>query len=101
MRDLSCEQVLNSFLRPRLIGLQAEGREVEHGGTPTLVVARDIVVPLVRNGVLQYALMEFVAPTEPGDSWTLRDKLSQPPPSLSVTSVAPEMPASSHEIYEQ
>ena len=81
--------------------MQAEGREVEHASTPTLVVARDIVVPLVRDGVLQYALMEFVAPIEPGDSWTLRDKLSQPPPSLPVTSVAPDMPVLSREIYEQ
>ncbi|KAI9158595.1 hypothetical protein HJFPF1_06593 [Paramyrothecium foliicola] len=52
-------------------------------------MARDIVVPLVRNGVLQYAVMELVAPIEPGDGWTLRDKLDRPPPALPVTSGMP------------
>jgi hypothetical protein len=35
-------------------------------------------------------MMELVAPTEPGEKfWTLRDKDSQPPPAMPVTSAMP------------
>lgn len=54
-------------------------------------MSRDIVVPRVQNSVLQYTMMELVAPTEPGTRlWTLREKAAhQPPPALPVTSAMP------------
>lgn len=47
------------------------------------------MVPRIRDGILQYAVMEFVAPSAPGDGWTLRDKSIRPAPSLPVTSATP------------
>ena len=53
-------------------------------------MSRDIVVPRVKDGILQYTTMELVAPTAPGEGlWTLRDKITQPPPYLPVTSAMP------------
>lgn len=54
---------------------------------------RDVVVPRVLDGILQYTLMELVAPMEPGEDWTLRDKANRPPPSLPVTSAMPGIPS--------
>ena len=49
----------------------------------------DIVVPRVRDGILQYSLMELVAPNEPGKEWILRDKLNDPHPDCSVSEAIP------------
>lgn len=49
-------------------------------------VSRDIVAPRVQDGILQYVFMELVPPTEPSETWTLRDK---PPPAVPVTSDMP------------
>lgn len=70
----------------------AEGRDDEKAPGPASMLSRDISVPCVHNGVLQYMLMELVAPTEPGEHWTLRDKAARPPPAVPVTSGA--MPVS-------
>ncbi|KAG5929830.1 hypothetical protein E4U42_004350 [Claviceps africana] len=67
----------------------AEGRDDETAPGPVSMLSRDISVPCVQNGILQYALMEFVAPAEPGDRWTLQDKAARPPPAVPVTSGMP------------
>ncbi|KFA63806.1 hypothetical protein S40285_09948 [Stachybotrys chlorohalonatus IBT 40285] len=65
----------------------AEGRDTEQTQPSSWTMLRDIVVPRVQNGVLQYTLMEFVAPTYPGDNWTLRDKVDQHPLGLPPATV--------------
>ncbi|KAL4727573.1 hypothetical protein ACLX1H_004256 [Fusarium chlamydosporum] len=67
----------------------ADGRDNGESALPTWGLPRDIVVPQVLDGILQYTLMELVAPSEPGDDWTLRDKTSRPPPPIPVTSAMP------------
>ncbi|QUC16532.1 uncharacterized protein UV8b_00773 [Ustilaginoidea virens] len=67
----------------------AVGRDDETLPGPVSMQPRDISVPSVQNGVLQYTLKEFVAPTEPSEHWTLRDKAAQPPPAVPVTSAMP------------
>ncbi|OAA46329.1 hypothetical protein NOR_03082 [Metarhizium rileyi] len=52
----------------------AEGRDDEEFPVPGWVMSRDIAVPRVQDGVLQYAMMELVAPSVAGDYWHLRDK---------------------------
>ncbi|KND94578.1 hypothetical protein TOPH_01232 [Tolypocladium ophioglossoides CBS 100239] len=68
----------------------ALGRENEQAKMPAWTASRDIVAPRVRDGVLQYVVMELVPPTEPGEHWTLRDKISAPPPAVPVTSAMPD-----------
>ncbi|PNY26117.1 Uncharacterized protein TCAP_03953 [Tolypocladium capitatum] len=68
----------------------ADGRENEQAKMPAWAVSRDIVAPRVRDGVLQYVVMELVPPTEPGEHWTLRDKISAAPPAVPVTSTLPD-----------
>lgn len=70
----------------------AEGRDCNE----TDIVAapwrfiREICVPLVQDGVLQYILMDIVPSDEPGNYWTLREKPTQaPPPAVMVTTDAP------------
>jgi hypothetical protein len=75
-----------------LTELQADGRDNEETYLPSLGLSREIVVPQVLDGILQYTLMELVAPSEPGDDWTLRDKVNRPPPSIPVTSAMPGIP---------
>ncbi|KAM6504874.1 hypothetical protein FSOLCH5_014792 [Fusarium solani] len=70
----------------------ADGRDNEEPHLPSWGLPRDIVVPQVLDGILQYTLMELVAPSEPGDDWTLRDKGNRPPPSIPVTSAMPGIP---------
>ncbi|GJN74495.1 hypothetical protein JDV02_006043 [Purpureocillium takamizusanense] len=66
----------------------ADGRENEQAKMPAwATISRDIVAPRVRDGVLQYVVMELVPPTEPGETWTLRDKA---PPAVPVTSAMPD-----------
>ncbi|KAK2593398.1 hypothetical protein QQS21_008886 [Conoideocrella luteorostrata] len=67
----------------------AEGRDDEKVPGPVSMLSRDINVPCVHNGILQYTLMELVAPSEPGEHWTLRDKAARPPPAVPVTSAMP------------
>ncbi|KAK5997238.1 hypothetical protein PT974_02592 [Cladobotryum mycophilum] len=69
----------------------AEGKDNEAEVLSSWTSSKDIVVPRVRNGVLQYTLMEIVASNEPGEGWTLKDKdvSNRPPPALSVTSAMP------------
>ncbi|KAG6015876.1 hypothetical protein E4U54_002799 [Claviceps lovelessii] len=67
----------------------AEGRDEEKVSGPVSMMSRDISVPRVQNGILQYTIMKVVAPTRPGDYWTLRDKDVRPPPPLSFTSAMP------------
>ncbi|CCT71470.1 uncharacterized protein FFUJ_08452 [Fusarium fujikuroi IMI 58289] len=71
----------------------ADGRDNEEPSLPSWGLSRDIVIPQVLDGILQYTLMELVAPSEPGDDWTLRDKASRPPPSIPVTSTMPGIPS--------
>lgn len=40
-------------------------------------MSRDISVPRVQDGILQYTMMELVAPTVAGEHWTLRDKTTR------------------------
>ncbi|VUC22810.1 unnamed protein product [Clonostachys rosea] len=68
----------------------AEGRDEEHKPSPSWPLSRDIVAPRVRDGILQYMLMELVAPTEPGHNWTLQDKAKPAPPAVPVTSSVSE-----------
>lgn len=58
----------------------AEGRDAEEAvsNAPTWTLSRDIFVPLIHGGTLQYTLMEIVATTGPGNYWTLRHKVAQP-----------------------
>ncbi|KAG5922825.1 hypothetical protein E4U53_003652, partial [Claviceps sorghi] len=72
-------------------GRQAEGRDDEKAPGPVSILSQDISVPRVQNGILQYTLMEFVAPAEPGHRWTLRDKAARPPPAVPVTSAMPSL----------
>jgi hypothetical protein len=51
---------------------------------------RDVRVPMVHEGILQYRLMELVAPEEPGEYWTVRPKKIQLPVPTTVAGV--EMP---------
>jgi hypothetical protein len=56
------------------------------------MASREIIAPRVRDGILQYTIAEMDAPSESGESWTLRDKANgivdddEPPQALSVTS---------------
>lgn len=84
------------YLKPSIQNVltfeKAEGREDEQHArlAPHWATTRDIVVPRIHDGTLQYTMMELVAPTEPGEKfWTLRDKDSQPPPTMPVTSAMP------------
>jgi hypothetical protein len=43
-------------------------------------MSRDIAVPRVQDGVLQYAMMELVAPSVAGEDWSIRDKAVRPRP---------------------
>ncbi|KAF7553148.1 hypothetical protein G7046_g7180 [Stylonectria norvegica] len=70
----------------------ADGRDSEETLAPSWGIPRDIVVPRVLDGILQYTLMELIAPSEPGYEWTLRDKERRPPPSIPVTSAMPGIP---------
>ena len=74
-----------------LIRSKAEGRDDEQPLMHHWPMSRDIVVPRVKDGILQYTMMELVAPTVPGERlWTLRDKVvQQPPPGPPVTSAMP------------
>lgn len=69
---------------------QAEGRDEEHKQSSSWPLSRDIVAPRVRDGILQYMLMELVAPTEPGHNWTLQDKAQPAPPAVPVTTSVSE-----------
>ncbi|RFU78826.1 hypothetical protein TARUN_3393 [Trichoderma arundinaceum] len=79
----------------------AEGKDAEERSLSASLASREIVAPRVRDGILQYTIMELVAPSESGESWTLRDKHNgiaegdQPPQAVPVTSSA--LP-SSHRI---
>ncbi|KAH6606726.1 hypothetical protein Trco_005879 [Trichoderma cornu-damae] len=72
----------------------AEGRDAEEQSFPSSTLSREIVAPRVRDGILQYTIMELVAPRECGEGWTLRDKDNgiadedQPPQAVPVTSGA-------------
>ncbi|KHO01837.1 uncharacterized protein MAM_00838 [Metarhizium album ARSEF 1941] len=55
----------------------AEGRDDETAPTSGWMMSRDIAVPCVQDGVLQYALMELVAPAVAGEEWYLGDKTSR------------------------
>lgn len=76
---------------------QAEGRDVDDddGDTapapPTWALPREISVPSMRDGNLHYTRMEIVATGDPGNYWTLREKVVQPPPVplLATTSTMP------------
>ncbi|KAL7798211.1 hypothetical protein V8C37DRAFT_369106 [Trichoderma ceciliae] len=76
----------------------AEGKDAEErafaSSLVSSTVSREIVAPRVRDGILQYTIMELVAPSESGERWTLRDKGNglveddQPPQTMPVTSGA-------------
>ncbi|KAF4507188.1 hypothetical protein G6O67_005853 [Ophiocordyceps sinensis] len=70
----------------------AVGRDGERADVSPLRFSRDIVAPCVRDGVLQYVVMELVPPSEPGHRWQLKDKFPGPPPAVPVTSGMPEVP---------
>ncbi|KAH7320085.1 hypothetical protein B0I35DRAFT_451020 [Stachybotrys elegans] len=76
----------------------ADGRDGEHIQAPSWEVNHDIVVPCVQNGILQYVMMELIAPSKPGEHWTLRDKTEKPATSLpmptpsSFSSSVPSLP---------
>ncbi|KAG9257717.1 uncharacterized protein F5Z01DRAFT_671307 [Emericellopsis atlantica] len=62
----------------------SEGRDDEPASPPQVRQpagsgAWDIIVPDIRDGVLQYTLMEMVAPTDNSTTWTLREKVKPPP----------------------
>lgn len=40
------------------------------------MTSRENVTPRVRDGIFQYTIAEFVAPSAAGESWTLRDKFN-------------------------
>lgn len=56
---------------------------------PVSMINRDISVPCVHDGVLQYTLMEAAAPAEPSDYWAVTDTAARPPPAISVMSAMP------------
>ncbi|OAQ73224.2 hypothetical protein VFPPC_00992 [Pochonia chlamydosporia 170] len=64
----------------------AEGRDDEKAPASGWMMSRDIAVPCVQNGILQYTMMELVAPTVAGEHWSLRDKTARSHPVASVTS---------------
>ncbi|KAK3196622.1 hypothetical protein K4F52_000504 [Lecanicillium sp. MT-2017a] len=71
----------------------AEGRDSESAPLPPWALSRDVIVPRVRNGILQYTVMEVVqtAPNEYGeDAYILRAKISRPPPAIPVTTATPK-----------
>jgi hypothetical protein len=51
---------------------------------------REICVPRIQDGILQYILMDVVPSGERGNFWTLREKpIQAPPPAVMVTTDAP------------
>ncbi|KAG6247296.1 hypothetical protein E4U24_003236 [Claviceps purpurea] len=62
----------------------AEGRDDEMSSVPVSMINRDISVPCVHDGVLQYTLMEAAAPAEPSDYWAVTDTAARPPPAIPV-----------------
>ncbi|KAG5976238.1 hypothetical protein E4U56_002193 [Claviceps arundinis] len=68
----------------------AEGRDDEMAPIPVSMINRDISVPYVHDGVLQYALMEVAVSAEPSDYWTVTDMAARPPPAIPVMSAMPE-----------
>jgi hypothetical protein len=65
---------------------QAEGRDTEESDLSVpWRPSRDIFVPCVHDGILQYTLMEMVESGEVGKYWTLRAKMAQPPVPLIAT----------------
>lgn len=71
---------------------KAEGKDAEEQSLPCSTASHEIVAPRIRDGILQYTIMEFVAPSESGESWALRDKGNgiveddQPPQAVPETS---------------
>jgi hypothetical protein len=65
--------------------IKAEGRDFEQGLSAALVVTQDFAVPRVDTRVLQYPLIKFPTPTDPGDEWTLRVGLRNPPPAFALS----------------
>ena len=73
--------------------IKAEGRDSDSAPMPSWTLSRDIIVPRVRNGILQYTVMEVVpsATAETGDdAYILRAKATRPPPAIPVTTAAPK-----------
>jgi hypothetical protein len=71
----------------------AEGRDAGETDIvpPPWRFVREIYVPRVHDGVLQYVLMDIVAPGEQGNYWTVKEKPKrQPPPMVMVTSGGPQ-----------
>lgn len=54
------------------------GEELPMVGNSAWKMAKEICVPLIRDGALEYTLMEIVASDESGNDWTLRQKTPQP-----------------------
>jgi hypothetical protein len=59
--------------------LQRKGLDATEDFVPMWPGVRDICVPVLQDGFLQYAIMELVLPDASG-YWTLRAKVAQPPP---------------------
>jgi hypothetical protein len=57
------------------------GRDMEENDLmpPSWKFAREICVPRVHDGILQYILMDLVASGELGSDWILREKKPQGP----------------------
>ncbi|KAG5977128.1 hypothetical protein E4U55_007036 [Claviceps digitariae] len=91
VHNAPCATCLVSRAKLILIGFgeQAEGRDDEKTPSPHSMMSCDISMPCVQNGILQYTLMEFVGPTEPGYCWTLIDKAARPTAALPATSAMP------------
>ncbi|KAJ9149819.1 hypothetical protein NKR23_g4030 [Pleurostoma richardsiae] len=70
----------------------AKGRDsVESEPVAPVWRTRDIFVPMIQDGTLQYMLMEIVSTGESGNEWTLRHKVHHQPsmPAIPTTSDTP------------
>lgn len=58
-----------------LTSRQAAGRDEEQGlPLHQQYARRDVLVPQLQDGSLEYTMMEIVEPTEPGATWMLCKK---------------------------
>ncbi|KAJ2895080.1 uncharacterized protein MKZ38_006902 [Zalerion maritima] len=71
-------------MRNMLADMQASGREAEQESVQNKALpspfqfAREIFVPRVMDGTIQYTIMEIVTSGESGNYWTLRHKVQHP-----------------------
>lgn len=70
---------------------QAIGRDEDNAHVSPWGFSTEMYVPQVRNGILQYILMEVLLPSDhSGEAALLRAKATRPPPPVPVTSMMPK-----------